>query len=75
MANLLRELRYRLANRARLVQELELLARHEADGLISLDRHWISVTPLGRLFVRGVCMVFDRYLRAGQRQANYSRVI
>ena len=56
-------------------EELEQLARHEADGLISMDRHWISVTPLGRLFVRGVCMVFDRYLRAGQRQANYSRVI
>jgi oxygen-independent coproporphyrinogen-3 oxidase len=55
--------------------ELEQLSAHEADGLICMDRHWISVTPLGRLFVRGVCMVFDRYLRAGQRQAHDSRVI
>jgi len=34
------------------------------------------VTPRGRLLVRAVCMVFDRYLReAQQRIAIYSRVM
>jgi oxygen-independent coproporphyrinogen-3 oxidase len=36
----------------------------EADGLIAISPDRIDVTPLGRLFVRNVCMVFDRYLRA-----------
>ena len=34
------------------------------DGLVSIDANAIEVTPLGSLFVRNVCMVFDRYLRA-----------
>lgn len=33
------------------------------DGLVTVDESEIAVTPLGRLFVRNVCMVFDRYLR------------
>jgi oxygen-independent coproporphyrinogen-3 oxidase len=36
----------------------------QADGLVRVSREAIAVTPLGRLFVRNVCMVFDRYLRA-----------
>ena len=34
------------------------------DGLVTVDAGAIDVTPIGRLFVRNVCMVFDRYLRA-----------
>jgi oxygen-independent coproporphyrinogen-3 oxidase len=26
---------------------------------------WISVTSKGRLLIRNVCMVFDRYLQGG----------
>lgn len=33
-----------------------------ADGLVRVTPDAIEVTPLGRLFVRNVCMVFDRYL-------------
>jgi oxygen-independent coproporphyrinogen-3 oxidase len=33
------------------------------------------VTPKGRLLVRIVCMVFDRYLREGRQQARYSKVM
>jgi oxygen-independent coproporphyrinogen-3 oxidase len=36
----------------------------EADGLVCVRQDAIEVTPLGRLLVRNVCMVFDRYLRA-----------
>jgi len=33
------------------------------------------VTPRGRLLVRNVAMVFDRFLREQQKRASYSRVI
>jgi oxygen-independent coproporphyrinogen-3 oxidase len=34
------------------------------DGLVTVRPDAIEVTPVGRLFVRNVAMVFDRYLRA-----------
>jgi oxygen-independent coproporphyrinogen-3 oxidase len=34
------------------------------DGLVRVTEGAIEVTPTGRLFIRNVCMVFDRYLRA-----------
>jgi oxygen-independent coproporphyrinogen III oxidase len=33
------------------------------------------VTPRGRLLVRTICMVFDKYLRARRQVASYSKVI
>ena len=33
------------------------------DGFLELEGGRLEVTPRGRLFVRNVCMVFDRYLR------------
>lgn len=44
----------------------ELTAAHSpaTDGLVTVDAGAIDVTPIGRLFVRNVCMVFDQYLRA-----------
>jgi oxygen-independent coproporphyrinogen-3 oxidase len=35
-----------------------------SDGLVDVDAASITVTPLGRPFVRNVCMAFDRYLAA-----------
>jgi oxygen-independent coproporphyrinogen-3 oxidase len=34
-----------------------------AHGFVVMDGPRLSLTPTGRLFVRNVCMVFDRYLR------------
>jgi oxygen-independent coproporphyrinogen-3 oxidase len=42
--------------------ELEQLAHLEQHGLVSMEPGWLTVTPKGRLLVRNVCMVFDRYL-------------
>jgi oxygen-independent coproporphyrinogen III oxidase len=42
--------------------EIARLAESAADGLVILDRDEIRVTPLGRIFIRNVAMVFDRYL-------------
>jgi oxygen-independent coproporphyrinogen-3 oxidase len=55
--------------------ELGDLAVMESEGLVELDRHWITVTPRGRLLIRSICMVFDRYLRADQERRRYSKVI
>lgn len=37
------------------------------DGLVRVTSDSIEVTSVGRLFVRNVCMVFDRYLRGRTR--------
>jgi oxygen-independent coproporphyrinogen-3 oxidase len=55
--------------------ELADLRKLAQDGLVELAPDWILVTPKGRLLVRAVCMVFDRYLRERQARATYSKVI
>jgi oxygen-independent coproporphyrinogen-3 oxidase len=55
--------------------ELEALAPLVADGLVDVDAASIAVTPRGRLLMRTVAMVFDRYLREQRESARYSRVI
>jgi oxygen-independent coproporphyrinogen-3 oxidase len=55
--------------------ELADLEVMEAEGLVEIDRQWITVTPRGRLLIRSICMVFDRYLRADQERRRYSKVI
>ena len=55
--------------------ELESLEPLADDGLVEIASDAITVTPLGRLLVRTVAMVFDRYLREQREAARYSRVI
>lgn len=60
--------------------ELERLKAFEADGLLTIDPHWIAVTPKGRLLIRNICMVFDRYLDLARAEAapqplRYSKTI
>lgn len=54
--------------------ELAELADMEADGLLALAEAGICVLPPGRLLIRNICMVFDRYLRE-QKQQRFSKVI
>ncbi|MGA4815149.1 oxygen-independent coproporphyrinogen III oxidase [Pseudomonas aeruginosa] len=44
------------------------LERFAADGLIRLDAKGIDITSSGRLLVRSICMLFDRYLPSLNRQ-------
>ena len=55
-------------------EELSRLAGMRDDGLVELDAAGIRVLPAGRLLIRNVCMVFDRYLKRESAQ-RYSRVI
>ncbi|WP_369959418.1 oxygen-independent coproporphyrinogen III oxidase [Pseudomonas benzenivorans] len=45
------------------------------DGLIALSTEAIRVQPPGRLLIRALCMLFDRYLTPRQHRQRYSRVI
>ncbi len=50
------------------------LEKMQIDGLLVLDEKNITITQSGRLLVRAICMVFDRYLNVNQKTI-YSRVI
>jgi oxygen-independent coproporphyrinogen-3 oxidase len=54
--------------------ELTELAAMQHDGLVEVDAAWIRVKPAGKLLIRNICMVFDRYLREREGQ-RYSKVI
>lgn len=55
--------------------ELADLAEMEKSGLLSIDDQWLNVLPRGRMLVRAIAMVFDRYLRGDRERARYSKVI
>ncbi|HTJ97381.1 MAG TPA: oxygen-independent coproporphyrinogen III oxidase [Rhodocyclaceae bacterium] len=55
--------------------ELENLREMESAGLLKVSPQYISIEPRGRLLVRAIAMVFDRYLRKDQERKRYSRVI
>lgn len=55
--------------------ELKHLQAMKDDGLIDIDDQSIHVTDKGRLLIRNICMVFDRYLNASQKQQRFSRAI
>lgn len=54
--------------------ELERLSAFEADGLVARSTNRIEVLPAGRMFVRNIAMVFDRYLGMQQTE-RFSRTI
>lgn len=53
--------------------ELKTLVPMAQDGLLTLTGQGIQVLPAGRLLIRNICMVFDRYL--AQKQQQFSKVI
>ncbi len=55
--------------------ELDDLKEMEHAGLLKVEREWITVLPPGRMLVRIISMVFDRYLRADRQRTRYSKVI
>lgn len=55
--------------------ELGELREYEREGLLKLTPQRVSVTPKGRMLIRNICMVFDKYLRTRQKHAVYSKVI
>jgi len=56
-------------------EEIEDLREMERAGLLCVNDKWISVQPRGRMLVRAIAMVFDRYIRTEREHARYSKVI
>jgi oxygen-independent coproporphyrinogen III oxidase len=60
-------------------KELDQLRALEQEGLLKIDAEWLTVTLKGRLLIRNICMVFDRYLTAAKEAAvhplRYSKTI
>ena len=69
------ELAHLIDFRQHFSEEIDDLRPMISDGLVELDRDWLTVTARGRLLIRSVAMVFDQYLRTRQRTAGYSKVI
>ncbi len=53
--------------------ELKNLQIMQADGLLIVTDQGIQVQTAGRLLIRNICMVFDKYL--AQKQQQFSKVI
>lgn len=56
-------------------KELLSLVPFEEDGMIRCSDNEIVINPKARLFVRNICMTFDRYLASQLNQKRYSQVI
>ena len=55
--------------------ELEQLRQLEADGLLTLVPDGLTVSSRGRLLLRAIAMVFDRYLAADRVKKTFSKII
>ncbi len=55
--------------------ELSQLESLQTQGLVELSDGGLQVTPMGWFFVRGVAMVFDKYLQADRNRTRFSKII
>ncbi len=55
--------------------ELERYKTMVEDGLITMDDDTIEVTSRGRLLIRNICMVFDRYIKPDEETNRFSKLI
>jgi len=55
--------------------ELERYKTMVDDGLITMDQQSIEVTSRGRLLIRNICMVFDRYIKPDEKTERFSKLI
>jgi len=54
-------------------EELKAIYAMQNDGLLTVDNKGINVLTAGRLLIRNICMIFDRYLNSKAQQ--FSKVI
>ncbi len=56
-------------------QQWAQLAEMENDGLLTLTDAALTVTALGRRFLRNICMLFDRYLEEQVKRGRFSQTV
>ena len=69
------ELAHLLHFKSSFAAELERLEPLQEEGLVTVDDVGIQVTELGWFFVRGIAMVFDRYLQADRNRSRFSKIL
>ncbi len=69
------ELAWLLDFKSYFAAEMLALEAMQNQGLVELSATGIQVTPMGWFFVRGVAMVFDRYLQADRNRTRFSKII
>jgi oxygen-independent coproporphyrinogen-3 oxidase len=69
------ELAYMINFQEYFADEIKLLKPLEKEGMVILDDNGIQVTSRGWFFVRGVAMLFDRYLQTDKNRARFSKII
>jgi oxygen-independent coproporphyrinogen III oxidase len=55
--------------------ELQRLDEMARDGLLEKNVDGLCVTSRGRLLIRNICMVFDRYMMPGRERVHFSKAI
>jgi oxygen-independent coproporphyrinogen-3 oxidase len=56
-------------------RELEALRPMQADGLLTVKGRELTVTPLGKFFVRNIAMVFDAHLEETKKRVVFSKTV
>lgn len=69
------ETRFAISFKDYFANELERYRVMVDDGLITMDDHSIKVTSKGRLLIRNICMVFDRYIKPDEKTSRFSKLI
>jgi len=69
------ESKYKIDFNEYFADEITRLAQMCEDGLIEMNTRSIQVTSKGRLLIRNVCMIFDRYLNHTQNNQRFSKAI
>ena len=67
--------KYQIQFKNKFADELERLNHFQKDGFLNFTESGFNITPLGRLFVRNIAMVFDQYLKERSHKNAYSRTI
>ncbi len=67
--------RFGIEVRTYFAAELERLEALQQDGLLELNESGVTVSARGRLLLRAIAMVFDRYLAASQTKQSFSKII
>jgi len=66
---------YRIGFNTYFTHELSSLKRMQDDGLLEIGENYIKVLPAGRLLIRNICTVFDKYLKGNDTPDNFSKLI